>query len=329
MSSTSTTSASKSMKHQLGLSEHGTKVVKATSSKDDVESQIKRKEKLKPGELSMDDDESFDILVEERRCAVTMWSYGMGNTIMSLLLSSCGLLMSLLAKRTTKFTSLNSSLAPKDGFLPLYALGLYRIELCRHEISEEESLSQAAAVGVMGQFKVLSQIFTESLRDPELCDIYRLDHTTISDDMWDVSRLAGALAILLGFTAISWILLSPCFEGINMRAVACTSVIVYFCESLTFLVFDSNVCHTLGCTFSTGAKYGVVSCVCWFFASIYTAKMYIFHRDLVYKRHYTQESEVKTTTSKQPTRTKPYSPIKNRECSTAADSPASVVNNDV
>jgi hypothetical protein len=251
---------------------------------EDIEMQTIQDEKSE--KASKDDDEdSFDIEEETRRCEFSMWSYGFCNTAVSLLTSSFGLLLSYMAKRATNFTSVTHSLAPKDGCLPSYALGLYRIELCRQDLSKEDTLSQASAVEGISQSVILPNPFTDHLTDPELCDIYRLENVAINDRMWDVSRVAGGLATILGVAVFAWIILSPCFEGINIRAVACTCLLVYFLESLTFIVFDSAVCHSLGCSFDIGSYYGVASCLCWFLCSISTIRMFMFHRDLRYERH--------------------------------------------
>jgi len=161
-------------------------------------------------------------------CRCSPYPYGECNTLLALTLALVALATSLLAKRSTSFTTLSHSLAPPEGFYPSYTLGLYRLKLCPEDTNNVTVLSMPSTNPFFGAFQQMDFPFVES---DESCEIVRLNTAEVSDLSWNISRFAGALSILCGMLVLSWIALSCCNDGVNIRAVAVAGLLTYFFES--------------------------------------------------------------------------------------------------
>lgn len=95
------------------------------------------------------------------------------------------------------------------------------------------------------------------------------------DAYYQTARTMSSLASAFGGILLIIMWFSPCIGMKTQCWVACGIglVLVSLFESLTFLIFESDLCHesenfTYNCTLNNGGKTGIAAAVFWFLASV-------------------------------------------------------------
>mmetsp|Transcript_15682 Transcript_15682/g.45286 ORF Transcript_15682/g.45286 Transcript_15682/m.45286 type:complete len:1110 (+) Transcript_15682:436-3765(+) len=115
------------------------------------------------------------------------------------------------------------------------------------------------------------------VRSPKICRSIKITSSTLTDNLWHVSRTFLSLAIGFGFF-LSFMLCSAAYwSTINLKPVALGLLMTYFFQSMTFFFFDSGICREHDCKMSSGAASAVVASIFWFAAALGTIWM-----DMVY-----------------------------------------------
>ena len=95
------------------------------------------------------------------------------------------------------------------------------------------------------------------------------------DIYYQAARIMSSLATALGSIILIIMWFSPCIGMRTQCWVACGIglVLASLFESLTFLIFESNVCHESNnfeyyCTLGNGGKSGIAAAILWFVAAV-------------------------------------------------------------
>ena len=111
------------------------------------------------------------------------------------------------------------------------------------------------------------------VRSPKICRSIKITSSTLTDDLWHLSRTFLSLAIGFGFF-LSFMLTSAAYwSTINLKPVAVGLLLTYFFQSMTFFFFDSGICRQHNCKMSSGAASAVVASIFWFAAALGTIWM--------------------------------------------------------
>jgi hypothetical protein len=202
------------------------------------------------------------------------WSYGRMDTCLALSVAIAAFTLSLKAKGSTSFVTLDNPLPTKeDSFAPLTEVGLFFVKLCEIHLTEEQSLSRGKL-----PYRVVSptlfQAGTTEVASSQ-CHVERWQHGSANDSLWDMSRVSSTLSTCCGGTVVIWLLLGICFEGLNVRALAVLAIGAFWFETMTFLIFGSDVCDDQGCAMSLGSKYAAEASVLWFIGSVTIFRLYV------------------------------------------------------
>jgi hypothetical protein len=224
-----------------------------------------------------------------------LWPYGRLPTITALTLASIALTLSVLARRSTSFATLESGngyglITKEDMYLPLTRVGLFRIQVCelQEELNDDQTLSGGTTPYRIEVVEQPPSLFEPSLDNVGPCHTKELLHAEINDSLWDASCVASTCGLLLGTTTLVMLLSATIIKcspsppsspkRANLRAMALLALGAYFCQTLTFIIFGSDMCYQLGCSLSVGASYAVASSILWFGTGICLFIMYLRQR---------------------------------------------------
>jgi hypothetical protein len=225
-------------------------------------------------------DVCFDDNNNKRTLKIHLWPYGRLNTCLALTLAVAAFWLSMLARRSTSFATLESGngyglISKEDMYLPLTKVGLFRIKVCELDLNDDQTLSRGKTPYRIVQ-PLLFELDNDSFVGP--CHTKELLHAEINDSLWDASRVVSTCGLLLG--ALTLMLLSaticlPPRANPNLRAMTLLALGAYFCQTLTFCIFGSDMCYELDCSMSVGASYAVASSIMWFLSVIAIFNMYL------------------------------------------------------
>jgi hypothetical protein len=166
-----------------------------------------------------------------------------------------GSTLSVLTRQSTRFVTLGDPLlVGSTTYDPIHYLGLIRVEMCFNET------------------------FSSSVDGHEAggCHVITMRSTDVSDTVYEVARLFGSLAMVLGTFLTFFLTASVVWETINIRPIGFSLLLTYFFQSFTMLMFDSRVCATNHCSVGAGCCLSIASAFCWFGSCIATATMEAF-----------------------------------------------------
>ena len=109
----------------------------------------------------------------------------------------------------------------------------------------------------------------ESTEKDDYCILWNsTERSYFLDGYWTCGRAFSLLTAVFGIIA----LLSTCLVSNSgrepNRATAWFYFLVVLCNGLTFLTYNSKICKTLDCSYSTGSTWAVVSAALFFVAGL-------------------------------------------------------------
>lgn len=203
--------------------------------------------------------------------------HGLIVSLLPVFFAFYALMWSILAKHSTSFATLQEPLTPTESFLPVTHVGLYRLLVCEYNGNNFTVISGQTQNTVYTAMTKEASEGTAS--DGDKCTILQTQWKHITDVAWDLSRIFGAIAVLLGLTSFVFLIVATFRDEVNLSALMVTILIVYLLECMTTLFFDSKMCRNLGCRLSTGGAFEIVACAFWFACGVATLILFIRRRD--------------------------------------------------
>ena len=186
---------------------------------------------------------SIELLDEETHF---MWTaHGKFWTFAGIALAWTAFACAYQARNTTSFVTVESPIYVDANFEEAFEVGMIKFRLCLNMTSTGR---------------------TE-------CSIHDLDGSTVSDKMFQVARSMASLAMLLGGFLATWITSAMFWSTINLVPIGAGFLATYFCQSLTFLLFESELCSVHKCHIARGSTYSIIGCLCWILAAVSSARM--------------------------------------------------------
>jgi hypothetical protein len=180
------------------------------------------------------------------------FGHGKPWTLVAILVSWAGVLLSAYSRKSLQFVTLDEPLLIDSNFDYLDSIGMIRIQVCYNE----------TVVGQNG------------------CQVINLSPEIVNDSRFEAARIFLTLGLWFGIffatvlsTAIYW-------ESINLRPIGFGLLFTYFCQSCAMIFFDTELCAANTCRPGAGCIYCIVASFCWITACGATAKM-----DAIKSRH--------------------------------------------
>jgi hypothetical protein len=152
------------------------------------------------------------------------------------------------ARNTPRFVTVESPIYVDATFEEAYDVGMIKLQLC---------------------LNMTSTGMAE-------CSIHDLDTSTVSDRMFQIARSMAFLAIILGGFLATLITSAMFWSTINLVPIGVGFLAAYFFQSLTFLLFESELCSVHKCHVARGSIYSIIGCLCWILAAVASARMDAF-----------------------------------------------------
>jgi hypothetical protein len=112
-----------------------------------------------------------------------------------------------------------------------------------------------------------------------LCRQVRLGPKVVNDSIWNMARSFLSLSLYFGIFFSIFLVSSFFWETINLKPIAIGLIMTYFCQSLSFFFFDSELCRGHMCHMSVGATYNLVGSFMWFLSGLCVIRMDLrYHR---------------------------------------------------
>lgn len=174
-----------------------------------------------------------------------LFSHGKFWTVIGILFAWTGLICASDARTTTSFVTVESPIYIDSTFEEVYDVGLVNFQLCFNETTAQRSG----------------------------CTVHELEVNDVNDKMFQIARSMAFLACLLGGVLAACMTISIVWHSINLKPIGKGLLLTYFCQSFTFLFFDSRVCGMHKCSLSQGSINSIIACFCWILAAIAAARM--------------------------------------------------------
>jgi hypothetical protein len=182
---------------------------------------------------------------DEKRQHLRFFGHGKRWTLIAIIVSWVGVALSLSARYSFQFVTLNEPVLIDPFFESLDSIGILRIQVCYNETVARMSGCQTIPLAV------------------EL----------VQDNLFDVARLFLNLGALFGIFFSVVLSTSIYWESINLRPIGLGFLLSYFLQSFTMLFFDSDICNTNKCRPGAGCIYCIAASLCWITACVAAAKM--------------------------------------------------------
>jgi len=180
---------------------------------------------------------------EEKHC---IWiRHGRFWTIFGILCAWTAFAFSYQARNTPRFVRVEPPVYVDTNFEEVHEVGMVKFQLCIN----------GTRMGMTG------------------CTLTHLDVDTVDDKMFEVGRSMAFLAIFLGGISSVAITSAIFWSTINMVSVGFGFFVTYLFQSLTFLLFESNLCSSHKCHITHGSACSILSCVCWVLAGIASGRI--------------------------------------------------------
>jgi hypothetical protein len=178
-----------------------------------------------------------------------MWfPHGTFWTLIGFFFAWAGVVCSYEARNTFRFVTVDSPIYVDTNFEEVYEVGMINFQLCFNETH----------TGMSG------------------CTIHELASTDVNDKMFQIARSMAFLAILLGGFLAASITIATFWSTINLIPIGFGFLLTYFIQTLTFLLFDSELCALHQCHMAKGTIHSLIGSMCWILASIASARMDAF-----------------------------------------------------
>jgi hypothetical protein len=199
---------------------------------------------------------------------IQLWAHGKFWTIIGIVATVMGFIMSYQTSVSTAFVSLKLPLYVDPVWDEVTEIGMINLKLCYNTTLDPTTV--------------------------EGCTVHQLTSQEIDDIMIQTSRSMACLAVLLG-GFLSFFLISALFwRSINLRPIGLGYLMTYFMQSFTFLFFDADLCTVHTCAISVGGKYSALASLCWIVSCIAAARMdqYKFQKSLEWMQSEQQEEDL-------------------------------------
>ena len=184
--------------------------------------------------------------------------------------------------RHSYFARLQYPMHLDEAYLPVLDVGLFEIKACSSSRratnimrSNYNTISDKKSEYVLGSTSTIFVNKTSSFITDEGCNHSQIYISTSHDLMWNLSRFFNSLSLY--FSLITTFLFATWFfdslRVTTLKSISIGQLLTYFISSLSFLFFESDLCHEHGCLISNGSIYLMCSCFLWFVTGICVLKI--------------------------------------------------------
>lgn len=203
----------------------------------------------------------------------------------------------IINRQSHDFVKLSTPIIFDDRYQEVYKLGLYYIEVCRADkLVSLEVGSQSVSITELEyenddqldghpvsekmrsismedfQTKYLNKITDDpdssASNEESICRRLPISSFSISDNIWNLSRITAGISQWVGTFSLVLLLGSTVSENVNLIIVYSLIFLSYILQGSVFFFYDSSMCQTYGCSFSSGTYYAISAVVCWFLSGL-------------------------------------------------------------
>eukprot|EP00550_Attheya_septentrionalis_P009835 CAMPEP_0198285978 /NCGR_PEP_ID=MMETSP1449-20131203/5181_1 /TAXON_ID=420275 /ORGANISM="Attheya septentrionalis, Strain CCMP2084" /LENGTH=963 /DNA_ID=CAMNT_0043983597 /DNA_START=444 /DNA_END=3335 /DNA_ORIENTATION=- len=251
-----------------------------------------------------------ELQFQFKRPSISKFPFGVVLSVTAVAFAIAALTLGFLAIRHESFVTLEKPLHISTSFEDLTRIGLMNARLCidytsvnvdlethqstvvvTHPAAADEAM-QNEGNGLAQLMKVYSSsLRVDSIVGPEqlaeaddklpdsLCRQVRLGPKVVNDSIWNMARSFLSLSLYFGIFFSIFLVSSLFWETINLKPIAIGLIMTYFCQSLSFFFFDSELCRGHMCHMSVGATYNLVGSFMWFLSGLCVIRMDLrYHR---------------------------------------------------
>lgn len=219
------------------------------------------------------------------------------SSLVPFVMGVLALTTSIINRQSHDFVKLSAPIEFDDRYQEVYKLGLYYIELCRAdklvsmemgsqsisitelEYANDDQLDgnpvseklRSISLDKFSKIDPKSFVKVGSTSDEEresICNRISISSFSISDTLWNVSRILGGISQWTGALSLVLMLGSVVYETGNLTIVYSLIFLSYMLQGSVFFFYDSSMCQTYGCSISTGTYYAISAVVFWFLSGI-------------------------------------------------------------
>lgn len=241
----------------------------------------------------------------ERQKKNVLSSPGILSALVPFVIGLLALTASIINRQSTNFVKLSTPIVFDDRYQQVSKLGLYYIEICRADVLVSiEMGSQSISITELiydnddqlnadpvsettrsislddAQLINLNKVSSVDPRDYDraddtsdeqnqnICRRISVSSFSISDVIWNLSRILCGISQWIGCFSLVLMFGAMVSEKVNLTIVYSFIFISYILQGSVFFVYDSTICKTYGCTFSTGTYYAISAVICWFLSGL-------------------------------------------------------------
>eukprot|EP00978_Attheya_sp_CCMP212_P049144 scaffold622827_cov67-Attheya_sp.AAC.1 len=251
-----------------------------------------------------------ELQFQFKRPSISKFPFGVVLSVIAVAFAIAALTLGFLAIRHDSFVTLEKPLHISTSFEDLTRIGLMNARLCidytsvsvdldTHQSTVVVTHPAAADDAMQNEGNGLAQlmkVYSSSSRvdyimGPEqlaeaddalpdsLCRQVHLGPKVVNDSMWNMARSFLSLSLFAGIFFSIFLVSSFFWEMINLKPIAIGLIMTYFCQSLSFFFFDSELCRGHLCHMSVGATYNLVGSFMWFLSGLCVIRMDLrYHR---------------------------------------------------
>ena len=208
--------------------------------------------------ISQQNDQAVenDNLKEEKNVSQTMYHirwlpHGSFYTGFALVISWVGVAFAVLARQNINFVKLEKPWHIASIYKEIDSLGIINARLCYNE-----TVSTLYGPDNVGCFSI-PLATNEDIDDP----VFKVSAIFIS-----VATLFGGILTIFLTTSVIW-------RTINFRVLGTGYLFVYCFQSLSFLFFNTELCHSHDCKVDVGCIYCILASMFWLTSCLTCAKM--------------------------------------------------------
>jgi hypothetical protein len=218
------------------------------------------------------------------------------SSLVPFVMGVLALTTSIINRQSHDFVKLSAPIEFDDRYQEVYKVGLYYIEICRADkLVSMEMGSQSISITeleyanddhlngnpVSEKLRSISldefskidpksfvKVGSPSDEEKENCNRISISSFSISDTLWNISRILAGVSQWTGALSLVLMLGFVVYEKGNFTIVYSLIFLSYMLQGSVFFFYDSFMCQTHGCSFSTGTYYAISAVVCWFLSGI-------------------------------------------------------------